>query len=54
MKAGLWILLGLLFLLGATLDWIQFKEELKEMRDEEPEAGTKENKQGKDDDFGAA
>lgn len=36
------VLLGILFLLGAVLDWIQFKEELKEMWDEEPEAGTKE------------
>lgn len=48
------VLLGILFLLGAALDWIQFKEELKEMWDEEPKAGTKENKQRENDDTGTA
>ena len=48
------ILLGILFLLAAALDWIQFKEEQKEMWDEEPKAGAKENKQRKNDDTGTA
>ena len=48
------VLLGILFLLGAALDWIQFREELKEMWDEEPEAGTKKDEQRKNDDTGAA
>ena len=32
MTEALLILLGVLFLLGAALDWIQFQEELKDMR----------------------
>ena len=48
------ILLGILFLLAAALDWIQFKEELKEMWDEKPKAGTKKDEQRKNDDTGAA
>lgn len=41
MKEALLILLGVLFLLGAAIDWIQFQEELKDMRsaDEEIEDG---------------
>lgn len=35
MKEALLILLGVLFLLGAALDWAQFQEELKDMRLEE-------------------
>lgn len=31
-KEGLLILLGILFLLSAGLDWIEFKEDLRDMR----------------------
>lgn len=34
MKEGLLILLGFLFVLRMALDWIQFRDELEEMRDE--------------------
>ena len=37
LKEALLILLGVLFLLGAAIDWIQFQEELKDMRSEEME-----------------
>ena len=37
MKEALLILLGVLFLLGVALDWIQFQEELKDMRSEDEE-----------------
>lgn len=37
MKEALLILLGILFLLGAAIDWIQLQEELKDMRSEEME-----------------
>lgn len=35
MTEALLILLGILFLLRAVIDWIQFQEELKDMRSEE-------------------
>lgn len=35
LKEALLILLGVLFLLGAAIDWIQFQEELKDMRSED-------------------
>lgn len=34
MKEGLFILLGFLFVLKMAIDWIQFRDELEEMRDE--------------------
>lgn len=37
MTVALLILLGVLFLLGAAIDWIQFQEELKDMRSEDEE-----------------
>lgn len=37
MKEALLILLGILFLLGAAIDWIQFQEEIKDMRSEDEE-----------------
>lgn len=37
MTEALLILLGGLFLLGAAIDWIQFQEELKDMRSEDEE-----------------
>lgn len=37
MTEALLILLGILFLLGAAIDWIQFQEELKDMRSEDEE-----------------
>lgn len=48
MKEGLLILLGFLFVLAAAIDWIQFQDELEEMRDES-EQETKE--QGAHDDY---
>lgn len=35
MTEALLILLGILFVLGAAIDWIQFREELKDMKSEE-------------------
>lgn len=37
MTEALFILLGVLFLLGVAIDWIQFQEELKDMRSEDEE-----------------
>jgi hypothetical protein len=37
LKEALLILLGVLYLLGAAIDWIQFQEELKDMRSEDEE-----------------
>ena len=37
MTEALLILLGILFLLGAAIDWIQFQEELKDMSSEDEE-----------------
>lgn len=37
MTEALLILLGILFLLGAAIDWIQYQEELKDMRSEDEE-----------------
>lgn len=37
MKEVLLLLLGVLFLLGVAIDWIQFQEELKDMRSEDEE-----------------
>ena len=34
MKEGLFISLGFLFVLKMAIDWIQFRDELEEMRDE--------------------
>lgn len=37
MTEALLILLGVLLLLGAAIDWIQFQEELKDMRTDDEE-----------------
>jgi hypothetical protein len=41
LKEALLILLGVLYLLGAAIDWIQFQEELKDMRSEDEEGSEK-------------
>ena len=46
-------ILAVLFLLMATLDWMEFKEELVDMWDDE-EDRTEEEEQGTDDNRGAA
>lgn len=51
MRDGLLVLLAALFVLGAAIDWIQWKDELEEMWDDEE---SQEEKQGADDNRGAA
>lgn len=51
MRVALIIILGILFLVGAILDWIQFMDELEDMRSED---GEKEDEQGSHDDWRAA
>lgn len=46
-------ILAALFLLMVTLDWMEFKEELEDMWDDE-EDRTEEEEQGADDNRGAA
>ena len=46
-------ILAVLFLLMATLDWMEFREELGDMWDDE-EDRTEEEEQGADDNRGAA
>ena len=48
-KAGHAILLGILFMIMCLLDWIEHKEDLKEMREYEEE-----EEQREDDDTGTA
>lgn len=38
MKVAAIIILAILFLIGAVLDWVQFMDELEDMRSEDGEA----------------
>lgn len=47
MNKVLLLMLGVMFLMGAAIDWIEFKEDLKEMQDEETDET--ESEQGEND-----